>query len=108
MLSITQPMIMDTRIPKESISILRNFSLSMVPCPSSSRMCRWAMAAPAFQQAYTSSAISSGVMGTLGLLALVGQAPVVATVMIVLFFRSAILMHPLVNDRWKIPRKAAG
>ena len=46
------------------------------------------MAAPAFQQAYTSSAISSGVMGTLGLLALVGQAPVVATVMMVLFFKS--------------------
>ena len=46
-------------------------------------MCRWATAAPAFQQAYTSSAISSGVMGTLGLLALVGQAPVVATVMMV-------------------------
>ena len=46
------------------------------------------MAAPAFQQAYTSSEISSGVMGTLGLLALVGQAPVVATVMIVLFFSS--------------------
>ena len=51
-------------------------------------MCRWATAAPAFQQAYTSSAISAGVMGTLGLFSLVGQAPVVATVMMVLFFRS--------------------
>ena len=75
-------------LARSSSTVLRNFSLSIVPLPSSSRMCRWATAAPAFQQAYTSSAISSGVMGTLGLLALVGQAPVVATVMMVLFFKS--------------------
>ena len=43
------------------------------------------MAAPAFQQAYTSSAISAGVMGTLGLFSFLGQAPVVATVIMVFF-----------------------
>ena len=41
------------------------------------------VAAPACQQSYTSSAISAGVMGTLGLFSFLGHAPVVATVMMV-------------------------
>ena len=61
---------------RSSSTVSRNFSLFIVPWPSSSRMCRCAMAAPAFQHSYTSSLISAGVMGTLGLFAFVGHAPV--------------------------------
>ena len=43
------------------------------------------MAAPAYQQAYTSSAISDGVIGTLGLFSFLGHAPVTAAVIIVFF-----------------------
>ena len=70
---------------RSSSTVSRNLFLSMVPLPASSRMWRWATAAPAFQQAYTSSAISAGVMGTLGLFSFLGHAPVVATVMMVFF-----------------------
>ena len=70
---------------RSSSTVSRNLLTSMVPFPASSRICRWATAAPAFQQAYTSSAISAGVMGTLGLFSFLGHAPVVATVMMVFF-----------------------
>ena len=64
-------------------TVSANFSLLIVPLPWSSRMCRWATAAPAFQHSQTSAAISFGVSGMLGLCSFVGQAPVGATEIIV-------------------------
>jgi hypothetical protein len=51
----------------------------------------WAMAAPAFQQAYTSAAISSGVIERLGLSSRVGQEPVMAAQMTRLFASSGMV-----------------
>ncbi|MFT3962466.1 MAG: hypothetical protein QM701_13645 [Propionivibrio sp.] len=65
-------------LPTISAKYLR----SVVGCPASSRAWMWATEAPSAWQAMTSWAISSAVIGTCGVIALVGTFPVGASVMI--------------------------